>query len=70
MNLKRWLRRTAHPLRHSLARQDAALTFFITHDLIRLKYGLRPLEKFTSAVKADTPSFPLPTTFPETNTDG
>ncbi len=70
MNLKHWLRRTVHPLRHSPARQDAVLIFFITHALIRLRYDLQPLEKFTSAEKADTSSCPHQTTFPETNTNG
>ena len=70
MNLKRWLRRTAHPLRHSPARQDAVLTFFITHDLIRLKFGLRQLEKSTSAAKADTSSCPPQTTSRVMNTNG
>jgi hypothetical protein len=53
-SLRNLLRRMVHPLRHSLARQDEAFTLYTSYALIRLRFGLRPVARSTSAARADS----------------
>ena len=60
-SLRNLLRRTVHPLRHSLARQDLVFTFFTSYALDRLKFGLRPVARSTSEAREVTSSRRPPT---------
>lgn len=70
MSFKRWSRRTVHPLRRWSHRQDAVITLYFQHALIRLKFDLRLGAMYTSEGKVATSSWRHPVTYRAINTNG
>lgn len=70
MSFKNWLRRKVHCLRRLSHRQDAVITLYLQHGLIAAKYGLRPVETYTSGVRAATSSSRRVAIFQEKITSG